>query len=70
MLKSREVIEIVEKELKEQKMSKKELAHKIGCSERSIQYWIKGNRETSINMADKVLKALGKVVILGKEEKQ
>lgn len=71
MEKSEKIISHILCTMKEQKMSKRELAEKIGCTTRHIYYWQNGERSISIDMADKALKVLGVSCTLGvdKEEK-
>ncbi len=70
MDKNIEIIELIEKERKEQMISKKELAQAMGCSVRAINYWLKEERRISIETADKALKVLGITYTLGKNERK
>lgn len=46
-------------------LSRKVLAEKVGCSEMAIYYWETGQREISLNMADKLLVELGISFVIG-----
>ena len=46
-------------------MSIKELAASAGVSERAIYFWERGDRQMSLNCADRLLKALGVSVTIG-----
>ena len=48
-----------------QGISIRKLAKMVGCSDRSILYWEKGEREITVNMADKLLKTLSISVKIG-----
>lgn len=52
---------------KKQGMSSKELAEKVGVNERLVRYWETGERQLSLENADKILKALGVSLTIGKE---
>lgn len=49
---------IVKEEREKQGMTKRELARRIGCTDRAISYWETGEKSPNITLADKVLKAL------------
>ncbi|MGN0298903.1 MAG: multiprotein-bridging factor 1 family protein [Lachnospiraceae bacterium] len=57
--------------IKEARMNKglttKELAMKVGKTERTVRYWETGERQLSLQMADKVLKVLDMSLTIGKE---
>lgn len=62
-----EIGKIIEKERKKQHLSKYKLAKMAGVTETAIRYWESGKRTMNISSADKVLKALGVTVTIGKE---
>lgn len=62
-----EIGKIIEKERKKQHLSKYKLAKMAGVTETAIRYWESGERTMNISSADKVLKALGVTVTIGKE---
>lgn len=66
MEKEKEILMKIDTCLKEQGMSKRELAERLGCSARLVHYWVKGERGISIDMADRALRTLGAVAKLGK----
>ena len=69
MSKSEQIFCFINKVRIERKISQKELAQLIGCSERAIRYWENGKRQISIDMADKALKALKVSMTIGEDEK-
>ena len=60
-----QIFSYIDEKRKEQGISKKEFAQMIGCTQRAIYYWERGERGISLDMADKALKILGAFVILG-----
>ena len=62
---SKRIFSYIDEKRKEQGISKKEFAQMIGCTQRAIYYWERGERGISQDMADKALKILGAFVILG-----
>ena len=54
--------------MKEKRITKSELAKLSGVTARSINYYLKDGRIPRIDTADKLLKALGVSLTLGKEE--
>lgn len=56
---SKKILYIVLDEQKRQGIDTRELAQKMDCSYRAIVYWKKGERNISLQMAEKVLDALG-----------
>lgn len=57
---------LVEKR-QEVNMTRKELADKAGVSRRSIYCWENGDRNMTLEHADRVFKALGVSIVIGKE---
>ena len=49
-------------------ISKTQLAEKVGCTARAIEYWESGERKISLENADKVFKALDITVCIGKRK--
>ena len=62
MKKSEEVIKIIIRETEARGMKRSELAKKSGCTRRQLDYIFKGERGISIDLADAVLKVLGKQI--------
>jgi len=56
--------------IKKTEMSVQDLAKKANVTERSIQYYLKGERSPTLNTADKILKAAGVSLVIGKEEQK
>ena len=58
--------------LKEERINKglsiRELAEKAGVTERAVYYWECGEKNMSIERADKVFKALGVSITIGSKE--
>lgn len=48
-------------------MTRKDLASKAGVSKRSIYCWENGDRNMTLEHADRVFKALGVSIVIGKE---
>jgi DNA-binding helix-turn-helix protein len=46
-------------------MTQKELAKKAGFSDRAISMWENGTREISLYNADRLLKSLGQLFVIG-----
>lgn len=67
MSRSEEIISFVIKKYNEQKISKKEFAETIGCTVRTLNYWLRGERGISVDMADAVLRRLGITYTIGKD---
>lgn len=59
MQKNWEIQQKIREERIKQGISIRKLAKMVGCTDRAIVYWEKGEREITVNMADKLLKALG-----------
>ena len=70
MNRGEEIISFVIQKYNEQKISKKEFAEMIGCTTRTLNYWLKGERGISVDMADAVLRKLGMTYTIGKEEEK
>lgn len=58
--------EILKKARKCKGLSQGELANKIGVNKRSIIYWEQGEQSVSLENADKLLKALGTELTIGR----
>ena len=58
--------------LKEERINKglsiRELAEKAGVTERAVYYWERGEKNMSIESADKVFKALEVSITIGSKE--
>lgn len=65
MKKNLEIQKKIREERIRQGISIRKLAQMVGCSDRSILYWEKGEREITVNMADKLLKTLSISVKIG-----
>lgn len=65
MKKNLEIQKKIREERIRQGISIRKLAKMVGCSDRSILYWEKGEREITVNMADKLLKTLSISVKIG-----
>lgn len=61
---------IVKEERKSQGMTKRELARRTGCTDRTISYWEAGKKSPNIISADKALKALGITLVIGKNDNE
>ena len=72
MKKREEIIKIIIEETEAQGMKRSELAKQSGCTRRQIDYIFKGERGISIDLADAVLKVLGKQIkiVPGKNAKE
>lgn len=70
MSKNNKIVQIILEEREKEGISKEELAAEIGCSVRLINYWERGERGISIDMADKALKFLGKSCAIGVTSKE
>ena len=57
--------EVIREERIKQGLSQRGLGKKAGCSGRIIGYWESGEKIPNIQLADKVLKALGIALTLG-----
>ena len=68
MSKSEQIFLLIDEGRNKQGMSKAELAQLIGCTQRAIRYWERGERSISLDMADKALKALGLSATIGKDD--
>lgn len=53
----------------EKGMSRKELAEAAGVTERAVSYWEREERSMNIENADRIFRALGVSVLIGKEGK-
>ena len=51
-------------------ISRMKLAELSGFTDRAIAYWEYGERQISLENADRLLKALGTTLSIGKEEKK
>ncbi len=69
MKKSEEIIKIIIGETKAQGKKRSELAKQSGCTRRQIDYMFKGERGLSIDLADAVLKAVGKRIEIVPDKK-
>lgn len=59
------------KEIDNQKLKTKDLAREVGCSQRYIQYILKGDKKIGLiklTTMDKLLKTLGLTLTIGKEK--
>ncbi len=59
---------IIKDEKKRQNISSLELANRIGCTKRMVNYWEKKRSIPSVEKADLILKALGISVTIGGEK--
>lgn len=59
MKKNLEIQQKIREERIKQRISMRRLAQMAGCTDRAIAYWEKGEKEITVNMADKILKVLG-----------
>ncbi|QNO14952.1 helix-turn-helix transcriptional regulator [Alkalicella caledoniensis] len=55
----------IKEEREKQRISMYSLAKKANCTSRAISYWETGQRIPNIEIADRVLKALGIKLVLG-----
>lgn len=67
MNKNVEIQKKIREERIKQGISIRKLAKMAGCTERAIAYWEKGEKEITVNMADRMLKTLGVKMELGAE---
>lgn len=65
MKKNLEIQQKIREERMKQGISIRKLAQMAGCTDRAIVYWEKGEKEITVNMADKLLKTLGISVKIG-----
>lgn len=65
---SKKVLYIVFWEMENQKITQEEMAKRLGCSRRSIEYWKNGKRNIGLNMAEKVLNVLGYELSIKRKE--
>ena len=65
-----EISELLKKERLSQNLTQDKLANLAGVTKRSIRYWEKGEKAMTLESADKVFKALGISITIGKEDKQ
>lgn len=63
-----ELIKIIKAERERQGLSYTQLAQKVGCTSRAISYWETGQRFMTMEMANKVLIALGISFVIGKTD--
>lgn len=68
--KSTEIARIIKKERIKQGYPIRQFAKSMGCTPRAISFWDKGERNITLDMADKALKVLGLSVVIGKEEEK
>ena len=64
-MKNLEIQQKIREERMKQGISIRKLAQMAGCTDRAIVYWEKGEKEITVNMADKLLKTLGISVKIG-----
>lgn len=57
---------IIKNERKKQGISQKKLAEAAGVTTRAVIYWENGQRQISIENADRILKALNITIKIGK----
>ncbi|WP_142413084.1 helix-turn-helix transcriptional regulator [Hathewaya massiliensis] len=57
--------EIIKKERNKYNISKSQLAKIVGCTTRSIDYWEAGERNISLENADKIFRALNMTINIG-----
>lgn len=55
----------VRQAISERKISKAELSRRIGCTTRAIDYWQNGERNMSLENADKLLRTLDITISIG-----
>lgn len=65
-----EISELLKKERLKQNLTQDKLAKLAGVTERTIRYWETGKKKMTLESADKVFKALGVTITIGKEDKQ
>ena len=65
MKKNLEIQQKIREERMKQGISIRKLTQMAGCTDRAIVYWEKGEKEITVNMADKLLKTLGISVKIG-----
>lgn len=58
---------MIGKERTKRNMTQNELAKKVGCTTRALQYWECGKRNITLEYLDKVLKALNLTMKIGCE---
>lgn len=58
---------LIQKIRLEKNISRIELAERVGCTRKAVEYWEKGQRTMSIENADKIFKALDVSITIGKE---
>ena len=68
MTKSNELKEIIFNEMKAQGYSYRKMANKVGCHHETFARWKEGKNNMTLEMADKVLRALGISVTIGAEK--
>lgn len=61
------LIKLIKEERVRQGLSLRELARKAGVSDSAIHNWEKGRNKLTVENADKILKALGLTISIGKE---
>lgn len=62
--------ELILKGIRNKGISKAQLAKRIGCTSRAIEYWISGERTMSLENADKLFKALDLTICIGKRKNE
>lgn len=70
MSRNDEIVRYILEECEEQGISKRKMAETIGCSLRTFNYWLRGERGMSIDMADKALKVLGVTYEIGNKSNE
>ena len=63
---SLQIVALIEQEMKIQGLTSSQLAAMTGVSIRSIEYWLRRDKNISLENANKVLKALETKFTLGK----
>ena len=61
----KEFAKVIRKTREEKNITQFELAIRAGVTERSVQNWEQGNKNISLEHADKLLKALGIEITIG-----
>ena len=56
---SKKILRVMFCEMESKKITQEEMAKRLDCSRRSIEYWKNGKRNISLDMAEKVLNVLG-----------
>lgn len=69
MKKNLEIQQKIREERIKQGISIRKLAQMAGCTDRAIVYWEKGEKEITVNMADRLLNVLGISARIGTNDK-